>query len=347
MFSILKKLSSNLRFYYSRKLNYPLIPPRNITLTLDYICNQNCIMCEIKKKPFNKDHRLKPAEIKTLIIDQMAEMKIPELVITGGEPTMYEGLIEVIDYANSKNIKVILITNAFFSKEQADKLIKAKPAHIQISLDGHTKELYEKIRGAKDSFEAVTENIKYFIDKHISVGVTATINKYNCTHILDIADFAKSLGANRLAIRPAHADNSDPNIHNPEEFIPKTEILEQFKNSIPRLKEYNHKHNEFIEFSPGFDLLPSFFENNGLVPEDLCYIGYTRLIISYNEKESYEIWMCGGMLGDIRKAPLAKLWKSKQAKNLRKQIKKCKKACLFPELYEPQLKNLRTIFFSK
>lgn len=345
MFSKLKKISNNLRFYYSRKFNYPLIPPRNITLTLDYICNQNCIMCEIKKKPFDKTHRLTKTEIKTLIIDQMVKMGIYELVITGGEPTMYEGLNEIIEYAKTKNIKVILITNAFFNQETADKLTKIRPAHIQISLDGHTKELYEKIRGAKDSFETVTSNIKFFIKNKISVGVTATINKYNCTHIIDIADFAKSLGANRLAIRPAHADNSNPNIHNPEEFIPQNDVLQKFKSLIPQLKQYNQANQEFIEFTPGFDLLPNFFENNGLLPDDVCYIGYTRLIISYNEKASYEIWMCGGMLGDIRKTPLAQLWKSTQAKVLRQQIKKCSRACLFPELYEPRLKNLKTILF--
>lgn len=302
-------------------------------------------MCEIKKKPFDKTHRLSPDEIKSLIIDPMVKMGIFELVITGGEPTMYEGLNEIIAYAHIKNVKVILISNAFFSKDIANSLIKARPAHIQISLDGHTKELYEKIRGAKNSFETVIDNIKYFNDNNISTGVTATINKYNCTHIIDIAEFAKTLKANRLAIRPAHADNSDPNVHNPEDFIPDAETLTKFKALIPKLKQYNKNNNEFIEFAPGFDLLPNFFENNGLIPEDLCYIGYTRLIISYNEKSSYEIWMCGGMLGDIRQTSIQKLWKSKKAYNLRKQIKKCKTACLFPELYEPQLKNLRTIFF--
>lgn len=345
MLSKIKNILSDLGFYYSRKLNYPLIAPRNVTLTLDYICNQDCVMCEIKKKPFNKKHRLSLEEIKTLIIDQMVKMGIPELVLTGGEPTMYPNLNDIITYANSKNIKTILISNAFFDKETADKLIAVKPAHIQVSLDGHTKELYEKIRGAENSFQKVIENIKYFRENNISVGVTATINKYNCTHIIDIAEFAKTLNATRLAIRPAHADNSDPNIHNPEEFIPSAEVLQEFKNLIPKLKQYNLDNNDFIEFSPGFDLLPNFFENNGLPPKDLCYIGYTRLIISYNEKQSYEIWMCGGMLGDIRKTPISKLWKSPQAKALRAKIKKCKQACLFPELYEPRLKNLKTIFF--
>lgn len=244
-----------------------------------------------------------------------------------------------------KNIKVILISNAFFSTETANKLIKSKPAHIQISLDGHTKELYEKIRGAKDSFQSVTDNIKFFIENGLSVGVTATINSYNCNHLIDIAEFAKTLGANRLAIRPAHADNSDPNATESENFIPAGDTLKTFTENIPALKEYNLKNNDYIEFTPGFDLLPKFFAENGLPPKDICYIGYTRLIISYNEKDSYEIWMCGGMLGDIRKTPISKLWKSQKAKTLRQNIKQCKTACLFPELYEPTLKNLKTIFF--
>lgn len=330
-------------YFISKKLDRPLCPPRNITLTLNYLCNQRCLMCDIKDLPFDKAHEIKVAEIKK-IIDGMALLDIPELVLTGGEPFLYEGIFEAIDYAKRRSRKIIMITNGFYDAGIVHQIIQSGVDHLQVSLDGSTPEIYEAIRGVRGSFEVVTGNIKKFIHHGKSVGATATITRQNYRDLINIACLAKNLGCTRLALRPAHVSNADPLQRDFREspfWIPLAEIG-AFKTVIEELSSFNSRTN-FLDFPPGLGLLVEYFKDGCLPPLGSCYIGFSRLIISYNEKGSYGVWMCRDMLGDIRKNSLREIWHGGKARRLRKLIRKCAKSCLFPEMHEPELKNFSTL----
>ena len=338
------KDKERIRYFVSKKIDWPLIPPRNVTLTLNYICNQHCIMCGIKDLEFNKEYEITVEEIKK-IIDEMVEMGIPDLVLTGGEPFLYKGIFEVIDYAKKRSRNVVMITNGFYDDAVVEKIIHSPVDFLQISLDGSRGEIYDAIRGVPGAFEIVTANIKKFIKNGKPVGVTATIMRQNYQDLLNIAALAKELGCTRLALRPAHVSNADPLkrdfIHAPF-WIPPSE-LERFKKVVDELKAFNEQ-TGYLDFPPQADLLNDYFKNGFLPPLGSCYLGFTRLIISYNEKKSYGIWMCRDMVGDIRKNSLRQIWYGWQARKIRKLIRKCSKFCLFPEMYEPELKNISTLY---
>ena len=338
-------LKNDIGYYFSRKLDFPFGTPKNLTLTLTYRCNQNCIMCSIRNNDMDKKYELSIDEVKN-IIEQMKEMRIPELVLTGGEPVLLDYFFDICNYAFNNGIRVIAITNGCYPKQYVDKIIASKIDHIQISFDGASANTHDSIRGIKGGFDLTVNNIKTLIKAGKSVGLTCTVMNQNFSELLDIAHLAKSLGATRLAIRPVHLDNTDPrNFKTDSNIWVPEDKLGEFCAVIDRLKEFNNK-TGFIDFNPDLDWFKSYFKKGYIMPTNLCYMGYNRLIIAFNEKESYEIWMCGGMIGDIRKKSIREIWYSKEAKASRKQIRKCKKACLFPELYEPGLQNFKTIIAS-
>lgn len=340
---IRKDVREKILYFLSKVFNYPFYHPRNVTITLNYVCNQNCIMCDIKKHKFDKQYELTCAEIKN-IIDDMIDLGIPDLVLTGGEPFLCDYIFDVIQYAKEKGLTVIVITNGFYDKVIVEKIIDSKVDHLQISLDGSTKEVYETIRGITGSFDIVLENIKRLIRGGKSVGTTVTVVRQNYTDLLNIAYLSQRLGCTRLAVRPGHVTNADPlkkDFMISPFWIQKNEI-NMFREIVEALKNFNAE-THYIDFPMPLDFLPSYFENGYLDIISSCYIGFTRLIVSYNERNSYEVWMCGGMAGDIRKRSLKEIWYSSEARFLRKKVKKCKKACLFPELHEPALKNISTL----
>jgi len=335
-------IKEKILYFLSKRVNYPLAAPRNVTLTLNYICNQKCLMCDIKNRPFDRKLEIKVDEIKR-IIDEMAGMNIPELVLTGGEPFLYDGLGEAIQHAKKKGIKVIVITNGYYDGALLRKISALGVDHFQISLDGSTAQIYEEIRGVKDAFDVVINNIKTLIAMGQSVGATATIVRQNYKDLMNIALLSRGLGCKRLALRPAHISNADPLLKASSMsafWIPREQVSD-LKSVIKELKDFNAR-TDYLDFSPGLDLLADYFEKGYLPLLKSCFIGYTRLIISYNEKDSYEVWMCGGMCGDIRKQTLKDIWFGKRAAELRKKIRKCREVCLFPELHEPDLIDLRT-----
>ena len=300
-------------------------------------------MCGIKNLGFNKEHEIKVWELEE-IIDEMVLMRIPELVLTGGEPFLYEGIFEVIDYARRKNRRIVMITNGFYDDNITDKIIDSGVSHLQVSLDGARAEVYDLIRGVRGSFKVVIKNIKEFVSYGKSVGATVTITRQNFKYLLAIANLARDIGCSRLAVRPAHVNNADPlnkDFSGIQFWIAPDEITE-LKTAVEELKLFNRQ-TGFLDFPPGLDLLVDYFRNGYLPPIGSCFVGFTRLIISYNEKGSYGVWMCEDMIGDIRKSGLKDIWRGLKARELRRKIKNCAKVCLFPEMHEPGLRNLLSL----
>ena len=330
-------------YFISKKIDYPLVPPRNVTLTLNYTCNQRCIMCDIRRHPFNKDYEITYEEIKT-IVDDMVKMKIPDLVITGGEPFLYNDIFKVITYAKAQGRQVIMITNGYYDLNLVEKVINSSVDFLQVSLDGSSAPTYDSIRGVDGAFDVVIANIKRFVEAKKPVGATATIIRQNYKDLINIALLAEELGCTKLALRPAHISNADPlnrDSENVDFWIPQTEI-EQLKVVAKDLNKFNEQ-TGFLDFCPGVDFLPLYFRDGYLSSLKSCFIGFTRLIISYNERRSYGVWMCRDMIGDIRKHSIINIWYGNKARKMRKVIRGCKKICLFPEMHEPELDNLKTL----
>ena len=262
----------------------------------------------------------------------------------GGEPFLYKDIFQVIDYAKLKNRRVIMITNGYYGDDIVREIIRSGIDHLQVSLDGSIAKIYDYIRGVEGSFEVVLDTMRKLIAAQKSVGATVTVVRQNYGDLINIAGLARDIGCSMLDVRPCHVSNADPLKRNFLEspfWIPAEEI-KILKKVVTKLKEYN-RDRKFVVFPPGLDSLIEYFERGYLKDLRSCFIGFTRLIVSYDEKSSYGVWMCGGMAGDIREKSLREIWFGDDAQKLRKRIKACRKACLFPELHEPDLVNLKTL----
>jgi len=137
--------------------------PKMLYIETTNKCNLRCVMCprSVMKR--------KPGSIKfgfyKKIVDKASKEGIKWIRLHGfGEPLLHPDLVKMIEYAKRKHIqKVDFSTNAMLLNESlAEKIIRAGLDEIQISMDGVTRETYEKIRvGAK--WDTVIKNVKNFI----------------------------------------------------------------------------------------------------------------------------------------------------------------------------------------
>ncbi len=136
-------------------------PPSGVHIATTNLCNAACIMCPHHKlKKFgNMDMKLYKK-----IIDNCDRLKVPNLILSFfGEPLIDKHLIERIKYAKSKGIYVGFSSNAsLLTEEWAKNLIDSGLDSITISMDGYSKEVYERIR-KNLKFEEVKENIQGLI----------------------------------------------------------------------------------------------------------------------------------------------------------------------------------------
>lgn len=149
-------------YLYDKKINKTIEklgknPPVCIHIATTNYCNASCIMC-----PHHKLKDFGTMDMKTYkkIINNCKKLKIKNLILSFfGEPLIDKKLDERIKYAKSKGISVGFSSNASLLNETwAKKLIESGLDSITISLDGYSKETYEKIRkGLK--FDEVKKNI--------------------------------------------------------------------------------------------------------------------------------------------------------------------------------------------
>ncbi len=134
------------------------IPPKIIMAHLEPTnhCNLKCIMCPRETRHKFGHMRL---DVFRNIIDKMPYLR--RININGdGEPFLNPNLGDMLEYAKSKGIKTRTISNATILPEK-DKLRKilGNLDYFNISMDGATKDTYEKIRVGGD-FSVVKENVR-------------------------------------------------------------------------------------------------------------------------------------------------------------------------------------------
>lgn len=140
--------------------------PSQISIESTSRCNSQCITCEHKNmKRAKQDMSM---ELYEKIINECAQYKnlITNLSLSFmGEPLLDKNIFKKIKMAKERGIKsVSFICNAsLLTEEKAKCLIDSDIDVITFSIDGATKESFEKIRVGLN-YEQVVGNIKRFIE---------------------------------------------------------------------------------------------------------------------------------------------------------------------------------------
>jgi len=136
-----------------QRLEYPIGADIGVT----NLCNAECIMC-----PHPKLKKMGTMDMKLYrkIIDNCQKLKMKSVTLSFfGEPLLDKTLIGKIKYAKEKGLIVAFYSNAsLLNEEWARDLIESRLDGITISMDGYSKETYEKIR-KKLNFETTKKNI--------------------------------------------------------------------------------------------------------------------------------------------------------------------------------------------
>ncbi len=163
-------------------------------------CNFRCIMCMMESFPNGKRAEdLSLESFKKLIDDQYGLLEIKLHGI--GEPLLQgDDYFEMVRYARERHIWVRTVTNAslLHVRNNYKKLIDSGIIEVQISIDGASAAVYEKIR-VNGKFERVKANCKLINDYCREVGVTCTkmwtvVQRENIDDLERLVEFAAEVG---------------------------------------------------------------------------------------------------------------------------------------------------------
>lgn len=143
-------------------------------------CNQRCRFCS---NPENG--RELPLESACRLIDRYRRLGYDGVILTGGEPTVYEPLPLLIAYAAARGIHCRVITNAQRMAQPAylETLCAAGLRHVHVSVHSHRKKVQDFLAGTPGSFDNIVRTLVYLSGKDLSVDINQTICAQNADHI--------------------------------------------------------------------------------------------------------------------------------------------------------------------
>lgn len=117
------------------------------------LCNLRCRHCFIRCAPDNDAFAFMPKDLVDRTIEDAVRLGAREFYFTGGEPFMHPEIVEVLTAAVHARPTTVL-TNAMLFKEAGLARLAAASDQsgntltFRVSLDGHTAEMNDAIRGA-------------------------------------------------------------------------------------------------------------------------------------------------------------------------------------------------------
>ena len=158
-------------------------------------CNLSCVHCRASATcgPYEGELDTKAA---LNLLDQIAEVAKPIVILTGGEPLLRKDIFQIASYGTEKGLRMVMAPNGtLITPEIAAKMRESGIKRISISLDGATPEAHDRFRGVKGAYEGAIKGITYAKDAGIEFQINTTITKTNLEQIPKILALAESLGA--------------------------------------------------------------------------------------------------------------------------------------------------------
>jgi len=166
-------------------------------LVLSDACNFKCPYCRGQRKELRKHMTLGEA---MNVIDLWVDEGLENVRFSGGEPTVWKGIVELVQYTKSKGVnRIALSTNGSASWELYQQLIDAGVNDFSVSLDACCSAYGDKMAGISGAWEVVVENIKKLAQhSYTTVGIVVTDETVH--DLKNIVEYAASLGVNDIRI---------------------------------------------------------------------------------------------------------------------------------------------------
>ena len=157
-------------------------------------CDLACAHCRASAQPDRDPMELSTDEGKRLI-DQIAALKVPVFVLTGGDPIKRPDLFELIEHARAVGVRVSLTPSAtpLLTRDIVVRLKEAGLARLAVSMDGASADTHDAFRGMSGSFARTLDAVRWANDICLPVQINTTFSRRNIAEIEDIVSLMERL----------------------------------------------------------------------------------------------------------------------------------------------------------
>jgi radical SAM protein with 4Fe4S-binding SPASM domain len=297
-----------------------LSAPMRLHYAITAKCNLKCKHCftrnilKSEPKELSFDNKLD-------VLDQMVDLGIREMLVSGGEPFLYPKFIDFLKEACKRRINIKVFSNGFLLNQNIIGKVKNVPIdYLAISVDGATEYSFKKVRGAQD-FNKLKNIIKSLSEQCVfPIVMQITVSRINYGDLENYFEIAIGSGVKRIKIRALKPGGTI--LENAEMMISFEEYLTFCKEAEKRFKERDYKKKYGFNLDCTLGNIRMVYEDGKLLLENIpqpyegfgCVGGKITLFLdafgNVHPCAFIDNFLDKNLADNIKEKPLKKIWDS-------------------------------------
>jgi len=162
-------------------------------------CNLACEHCYIDATASAAEEMRLEEGIR--LIDELAALRIPMLILTGGEPLLSRNFYAYAFHAKEIGLRTVISTNGTLITPEVARLLKeAEIRYVGVSLDSCRPDVHDRFRGVEGAYERAIEGLTNARDAGLKTGLRVTLTKDNWHEIPALLDLTLEMGIPRFCL---------------------------------------------------------------------------------------------------------------------------------------------------
>lgn len=195
----------------AKKYSIPLSStPESAEIHFTNTCNLSCDYCAYSAEP--KRSKIISGRAWSSIFDQLEQMKICEITLSGGELFLHPEIEYLLKDLSSRRFAVTIFTNGSLVKESHIPMLKSRNMKVGLSLDGIDRKSHETYRG-KNSLKKVLDTVRLFYENEVYYYFSTTVHRMNWENIEELIRYGIKFNAKAIEMgKVAKVGRSDEQI---------------------------------------------------------------------------------------------------------------------------------------
>ena len=158
-------------------------------------CALACRHCRASAQP-GRDPRELTTEEGCRVIDQVADLGTPIMILSGGDPVNRPDLLELIRHGKSRGLRMATIPAATdcLTRELVQSLKAAGCDQMAVSLDFPRADLHDGFRGVPGAFDKTMQAVAWAHEAGLPLQVNTTVCGDTAPYLEEMAAFVQKLG---------------------------------------------------------------------------------------------------------------------------------------------------------
>lgn len=180
------------------------------TLTLELLrkCPNQCLHCSTLSSPKATDFI--SLEESKRIIEEAKELGLKKIILSGGEPLIYNELIPLLSFLKSKNLEVVIYTSGsildssncidFAPKALLEQISKLGVVRYNLSIHSSNCDSHDSFMNTQGSWEKSIQFLEFCKDLKQVVHIHTVLSSFNFDNIIELSTFLAKKGVSVLRI---------------------------------------------------------------------------------------------------------------------------------------------------